>query len=121
MVHNDVDITIGDDTYLAYPFIISLPPDRDDELPEVTLRIDNVDQLIIDQLQQTTTPPTVSLAIRVASQPETIEAGPFDFSLRDVTANVIEIIGTLGYEAILEEPYPGLYFTPKDFPGLFQQ
>lgn len=122
----DEELSIPEATFLPFPFVINLPDERDDELPEVTVRIDNVERTLIENLRSTPDKPTFRLLVfHVISEgtPDEsvgLEAGPFDFSLRDCTYNALEVVGTLTYEAILEEPFPGWTFSPDRFPGLFK-
>lgn len=108
-------------TYYAYPFSIQLPDEKEDRPPEVSIILDNVDKRLVDFLR---TPargsPTVTLTIVLESSPTTIEAGPFEFTLRSVEWNRLTIRGVLSYEQILDEPYPAGTFNPAEFPGLFQ-
>lgn len=118
--HNTENVTHDGETYYAFPFLIDLPADRDDELPRVTLTIDNTDRSIIPTLRTITTPPTVTMSVVLHGTPDVIEAGPYEFTLREMTYNAGSIQGFLSYEAILDEPFPGDEFIPPYFPGLFE-
>lgn len=50
---------------------------------------------------------------------DTVEVGPFDFKLKNVTYDSLAVEGDLMFENILDEPYPGDCFLPSTFPGLF--
>ena len=54
-----------------------------------------------------------------SSTPDTVEAVWYDFEMRNVTYNALEIEGTLTYENFLQEPYPAHHFTPSQFPEIF--
>lgn len=118
--HNTEAITHDGDSYLPFPFLIDLPADRDDELPRVTLTIDNVDRSIIPAFRAITSPPTVTMKVVLATSPDDVEAGPFEFSMREINYSAGSIQGFLSYEAILDEPFPGDSFTPSIFRGLFE-
>ena len=119
VVDNEEDITSNGDVYTAFPFQISLPPDSSDGGFSVRLTICNVDRTIIDEIRTLTRSPTITLSIILASDPDTIEAGPIEMTLGKVDWDALVIIGTLQTEDILNEPYPGEFFTPNLFPGLF--
>jgi len=106
-------------TYKPFPFLVSLPEERDDALARVRLTIDNVDRSIIAALRPLTSPPTVTLEVVLASSPDTLEAGPFDFTLRNVEYDALTITGDLMFEDVLNEPFPAGSFTPASYPGLF--
>lgn len=117
--HNSEDVISNGDTYIAFPFLIDMPADRDDEIPRVTLTIDNIDRSIIQALREITSEPSVEMSIVLAGTPDDIEAGPFPMTLREITYDVWQIQGYLSYEPILDEPFPGDAFTPNYFPGLY--
>lgn len=118
-VDNLQDVVSGGNTYTAFPFQLSLPDDQDDQLARVTLSIDNVDRQIVQAIRSLTSPPTIALKIVLASSPNTVEAGPFDFTLRETEYDALVVSGTLAFEDFLNEPYPVGSFTPNFFPGLF--
>jgi len=113
------NITHNSNEYLAAGFKIVLPQERDDRPPEVTLEVDNVDRRIVEGVRVATVAPTITLTVVLLSTPETIEAGPFDFTLRSVEWDSLTVRGRLVYEAILDEPYPAGTFSPTEFPALF--
>ena len=119
VVNNQVGIMSGGDLYAPFPFQVQLPDERDDTMSAVTLRIDNVDQQIVTALRQLTSAPTVDLSVVLASDPDTVEAGPFSFSLTQATYDANAVVATLAYEDVLREPIPGDRFTPTNFPGVF--
>lgn len=106
-------------TYLAFPFTIDFPPADPDQAPQVRLVVDNVDQSIIVGIRQLSSAPTISLSVVLSDTPDTIEAGPFNMTLRQAVYDSLTIEGTLNFEDILNEPYPGDAYTPANFPGLF--
>lgn len=118
-VNNTEDVVSGGDTYSAYPFAVTLQDERDDQPPEVVLGIDNVTRAITDAIRALTSAPTVTLSVVLASSPSTIEAGPIVTTLRDATYDHLQVMGTLGIEQVLVEPYPGGTFDPRNFPALF--
>lgn len=118
-VNDSADVTTGGHTYTAYPFSIELPEESGEQLPRVTLTIDNVSRAITDAILSLTTAPTITMSVVLASSPGTVEAGPFALTLRDITHTAFVVQGALGFERMLEEPYPSATFSPANFPGLF--
>ncbi|MDH3997702.1 MAG: DUF1833 domain-containing protein [Desulfuromonadales bacterium] len=119
VANNNEAIVSRGDNYVAYPFQINLPPDRDEQISQVTLSIDNVDRQIVQAVRSLGSSPSVSLEVILASDPNYVEAGPFDFSLKSVDYDALTVSGTLGFEDLLNEPFPGDTFSPAEFPGLF--
>ena len=105
--------------YTAYPFDIGLPTDAKDRPPEATLRLDNVDRMLIEAIDAVSTPPDVKLEVVLASDISTVEAGPFEFKMRALDYDVQEITAKLTYEIMLDEPSPGDTMGPNTFPGIF--
>jgi len=106
-------------TYLAWPFQVALPEEREDTVPTIQIVIDNIDRRIMAGIRSLPTAPTVLLEVVLASSPDTVEAGPFNFTLRGVDYDALTITGTLSPEDILNEPFPQYTYSPASFPGLF--
>jgi len=122
-VNAQKNITCLGQEYTAFPFEITLPADYDDQLPQVQISIDNIDQSIIAELRGIVGPPTISISV-VHAPDDTlvyndIEAGPFELSLRNIDYNEMTITGDLQSEDLLNEPYPGYFYTPQTTPGLW--
>jgi hypothetical protein len=122
-VNNYEDITHQGNVYTAFPFQIMIPADFDDQLPRVQLSIDNIDRSIIEELRGIVGPPTITVTVVLADDDslvyDTVEAGPFELALRNIDYNAMVITGDLQSEDILNEPYPGYFYTPANFPGLW--
>jgi hypothetical protein len=117
-VNNNEDIVSRGNTYAFFPFDIELPGEDADQPTKARLRIDNVSREIIKTIRSITTPPTVSIEVILASQPDTVEVGYYDMSMRDVDYDVQSISGELVFEPIFTEPVT-FTMTPGRFPGLF--
>lgn len=118
-VSNITSVTSRGNVYSAWPFEIALPGEFDDQLPVVQIRIDNVDRQIMEGIRALTSAPTITLEIVLASTPDTVEAGPFGFTLKAADYDALYIAGTLAFEDTLNEPWPRFIFTPTVAPGLF--
>lgn len=114
-----VDTTSNGETFVAYPFELSLPSNPETGISQAQLTIDNVSQDIIVSIRNITTPPSVVIQVVLASDPDTIEVEFSGFELRNVNYNALTISGILTIESFMSEPYPGGSFLPSTFPGLF--
>ena len=119
VVNDGVDLVRSAGTFLAYPFRIALPFDRDDELPRVVLSIDNVDRSIVLTVRSLSSPPSITLEAVLSDSPDTVEVSLPDFVLKSATYDKLTVEGELSFEDILNEPYPGGTFRPALFPGMF--
>ena len=119
-VNNTENVTSDGNVYTAFPVRVDVPPEASPtQLPLSTLIIDNVGQEIIEEIRSLTSPPTVTISIVLHSDPDTVEAGPWEFKLLNASNDFNIIQGSLGFEDILNELFPHGTFNPKDFPALF--
>lgn len=116
---DSVATTSDGDTYLPYPFAITLPPDDLDTMPLIELMIDNIDRSILTTLRGLTGPLDARIMIVLASDPDVVEVDLPDFILSQVTYNDKTIRGSISVNMFQDEPFPGDSFMPNTFPGLF--
>ena len=116
---NNADVVSRGNTFVAFPFDVALADERHDQAPELQLILDNVTREPLATLRALTTPPTVMLEVVSINAPDTVEISTPNVKLRNVRADARELTGTLSFEDLLEEPYPGYSFNPVDFPAAF--
>lgn len=114
-----VDTLSRGETFIAYPFELSLPDDDDSRVPRAKLAIDNVDRSIVLAVRSLSTAPVVLVEIVRASDPDTVEARFADFRLANVLYDAHLVQGDLSIEDFTTEPFPAHVFSPSLFPGLF--
>lgn len=114
-----VDTVSNGDTYVSFPFRISLPQESKDTIPSVQLEIDNVSREIVSTIRDIDSNPTLEMEIVLSSDTDTVIAGPFPFELRDVNYDALTVQGTLSNPALDETSFPTDSFDPANFPGLF--
>lgn len=114
-----VDVESRGETYVAYPFSLSLPDDEDNKSPRARLVIDNIDRQIVAVLRGLETAPSLTMEIVRAADPDTVEAAFEDFKLARVTYDSHVIEAELTIEDFTAEPYPAASFSPSLFPGIF--
>jgi hypothetical protein len=114
-----VDTISNGNTYTNYPFELNLPNETADELPTTTLRIDNVDRVLINAFRSISTPPTVNIKVVLASDPDTVEVDFSGFDMVNTTYDALTITGNLQFKSYMMEPFPGERFNPNEFPALF--
>jgi hypothetical protein len=119
VVNNTESVISGGITYLPFAFLIDLPDDNEGEITSARLTIDNVDRQIVEAVRSIQSKATVTWSVVLASSPNTVEAGPFEFDLRNVTYDKQTVSGELVYEDRLNLEVGRLRFTPIAFGGLF--
>lgn len=117
LANNTEDVISRGDTYTAFAFELSLPATAQES---VELTVDNVTRELVEEVRSIDTPLTITMEIVRAADPDTVEAGPFEYQSRSVEYDVQRMRFTLAYEPILQEPFPAYTYTPIDYPGLFQ-
>jgi hypothetical protein len=85
------------------------------------MSIDNIDTEILKAIRNLTGKrPSVRMEVVLASSPDTVEAGPFNFSILSINYNAASIQGTIGFEDdILNTAFPADTYTPTNSKGLF--
>ncbi len=121
LVQDVKPVVSNGNTYTAFPFEIILPDDGAEAPPRVKLAIDAVDQTIMTTIRSLPPgePPTITVSLVLASQPDIIEMAMTGMVLRTVTGDAQRIEG----ELLIDEEdllrFPEGSFTPFDFPGMF--
>jgi hypothetical protein len=115
-------LTSNGNVYTAFPFEVRLPADRDAGPAKVLLTIDNIDRSIAVALRSIppSSPPTVTIDLVIASQPDTIELSMPDLTLRTITGDALQIEGELRMDEEDLTEFPEGSFTPQVTPGLFR-
>ena len=119
VVNDKVPQVRGGNTYNPFAFSVDLPPEKDDQIGNAKLTIDAVDLSIIAAIRSITSPPSVAIALALASQPDTTEVDYGTYIWRNISYNSTTVSGDLVYDDILDINIPGLTFTPANVPGNF--
>lgn len=119
VVNNFTNVTSNGLEYIGFPFDIELPQDTEDALPQVQVTICNVDRQIVQAVRSLEGPPSMTLSVILASDPNAIQAGPYTLTLRECNYDSMAVTATIIPEDVLSEAYPGDFFTPAKFPGIF--
>ncbi len=116
------NITSNGNLYTAFPFEIRLAGDSDEGPAKITLSIDNIDRTMAAAIKgiPPSTPPSVTVEIVIASQPDTVEITLSNLKLKNVTGDAFRIDGELWMDEEDLLPFPEGSFTPPYFPGLFK-
>lgn len=119
VANNWQDVVSNGNTYVAFPFEVTLPDDVTDQMPRPTLKIDNVDLAITDAVRKMVGVATVQLSVVLSSTPDTVEFGPFAMKLRKVEYDAQTVTGELAFDELWGEPFPGDTIGPNLYPSLF--
>lgn len=116
---NEEEIESDGETFVPYAFELAWPTDHENRPPLARLRIGNVDRVIVQTLRALDSPPTVTVQLVRAADPDLVEAELPEFELFQADYDVVVVEGELGLESFLNEPCPHQRFTASSHPGLF--
>jgi len=119
VVNNTESVTSNGETFVGFPFEITLPDNKDGAPPRAQLAIDNVSREIAQALRTMTSAATVQIQVIRAAAPDTVEIEWPYFTLRNVKWDAAKVTGDLTFEDFVTEPYPAGKFVPAYFPGLY--
>jgi len=116
VVNNAEELTRNGNVHLPYDFGITPPDEIKEQIPIVELRIANADQIILQSLVIQGDPIPLTLALALASTPDTDEIS-VDLKISAVTWTDQEIGGELTLDDAMLENYPGWNVTPGNHPS----
>lgn len=119
VVYNTQDITSNGQLYKAAMFGIALPSETGESPSTVRIIIDAVDQAFIALVESAVGKPEVTFSIVLASDPDTVEAGPMKFVLESALWSEQMIQGELRFEDTTSRQYPFHVYDPQTTPELF--
>jgi len=108
-----------EETYEYLPMSLVLPDDSQGVAPAIRLVFDNIARQAVPLLRSVSTPPTVTVEMVLASDPDTVEVSFAEFDLVDADYDALSVSVDLTVNALANEPYPSGTFTPGGFGGLF--
>jgi len=119
-VLNNEPLERAEGTFLPFSFSVDEPEDSDQLNPTMTIRIDNVDREIIRQLKEYPDIPVTRFETVLASAPDTVVHGPFEFSVRSAEADQLWVTIECGHEEdFLNQGFPKDSYGPINSPGLY--
>lgn len=119
LVNNNESITSGGNVYQPLAFKFTPPVEEDGTIKNSKITIDNVDRQLVLALRSISTFPLVSISIIRAASPDTIEAGPWNFELRNANYNAHDITGELVPDNPLRFNASQVAYRNIEFPGLY--
>lgn len=119
LVNNPEAVTSRGNVFSPFPFLVTPHREDGDSFSGATLQIDNVSRELIAEIRGLTSPADVVMELVIASEPDTVQRGPWRFVISRVSYDALVISAELGVELVLDEPYPGDRYDPAHFPGLY--
>lgn len=119
LVNNNQDVTSNGVVYLAYPFTLTLPLDTGDKIPQITLTIDNVDQLLTNAVRELELAPSIRVQLVTSAFPDLVEKDLDFLKLRNVSYDAMSITASLEVASVWARRYPSEIVDPVHYPSLF--
>lgn len=121
LVCNYTPVTRADGVYQPYAFNVPSPAQGEDGgVPETQISIDNTDVELQQILRGLHGKPQIFLFTALASSPDVIEEGPYNFDLTAVNGDKNQITGQLGYDpSVTNQNIPAQTYNPVTSPGIY--
>lgn len=122
LVADQVPLVRTAGTFEPFAFALNLPNEQEDSPPVVQMSIDNIDTEILKSIRNLPAGkrPDIKIEVVLASSPNVVEKGPYDFQFLSTDYDQASITGTIGFEDdILNTAIPGQSYTPTNSRGLF--
>jgi len=107
------------ETYIFIPFEFTLPEDRDDVPPRVSINISNANRDLIALLRSISSPLQVKVELVLASSLDDVEIELPVMQLSEITYDANGVQANLVIDGMQNEPFPSGAFDRTRFPGLF--
>jgi hypothetical protein len=113
LVNNTQDLSRSAGTFIAFPFSARLQPRSDDMDATAEIVADNVDQRIVAALRGLSHGATVTYEVVLASAPNDVQQGPFEFEIQSFSANISTVSLSISFAlGFLNEAFTKDYFAP---------
>ncbi len=119
VVNNNEPVISNGLKYEPYPFMLTLPLDTGDKIPNITLTIDNVDQMLVNAIRELEIAPTVRVQLVTSAFPDIVEKDLDFLKLRNVSYDAMTITGTLEVASVWARKFPSEQVDPTKYPALF--
>lgn len=118
LARNNENVISRGETYLGFPFDITVPNDEDGRIGNAQLTIENIDRTILSALGSLTSPPNVTLEVVLSEAPDVVDV-VYTFTWRLTRFDPMRITADLMFDDLLNQRYPQHDFSPSGFEGLF--
>ena len=119
VVNNNEQIVSNGETFEGYPFTLKLAPQGNAGTPTVELTIDNVDLRITEAIRELEDPPSVTLQMLWASDPDHIEMEIAFLRMVKAQYDAATVRASLQAVDVLSQASADTAYTPAEFPDLF--
>lgn len=119
-VSDYASVTSRGNVYTPLAFGARLPRDTDGPIQALII-LDNTDRTVVADIRSITTEASVTIEVIRRTDPNTVLRTYPYLQLRGAQIHGDQVHLELGSDPVDDESYPGLDFTPLDFPGGFDR
>ena len=119
LVNNTVDVASNGETYIAFPFEITLPGSTVEEIAPAEIILHDVVREVVPYLRSAQGDITVTVSVILADDPDHVEIGPMEMTLSEADWDQSTITVKLTVEDLLNSRYPPDIMDERTAPGLF--
>lgn len=109
-------------TFIAFNFDFTKPEVGPDNIPQITITMDNVDRSIVASIEKTIgTYEQIKVIYREFINTDLTAPQnnpPIEMSIMSITADVFKITATAGFPNLMNKKFPTIEYTVDQFPGL---
>ena len=114
---NSQAIVHNTNTYLPIAFQANIPKDSEGSNATATFTICNVDRTIMAAMRNLTGIPTMEYFIIRSDAPNTIEIGPWEYYLSNISFDAMAITFSLTYATYVDVNASRIKYNTTNFPG----
>lgn len=120
VVSDTIDVVSNGNTYVGFPFEISLPDDVDGQVGKASLSVDNVGREMTQWLEYSRGGKGAKCKVMqiLRSNPNLIEFSMV-FDLTNISVNMLKMNGTLEFQNVFNQSAVTKTFRPETQAGLF--
>jgi len=119
LVHNTQDIISGGNLYKAVKFKLLFPSGKLGSSNKATVELSNIDRQAVEVVRSSQNPLVLTSFLIRASEPDLIEQGPFEFTLRNTRWSASTLSAELYDDVDGNIAIPKIHYNSQDFPGLY--
>lgn len=118
-VNNTEDLISNGETFVAFPFRITLPADDGETQRSAQIEFDNVSLELLDEIRSVTSPMDLKVEMVLASDPDSIQITLENLKLRNINYDRQKIRATISMDDFLNSEVTSERYEPHNFPGLY--
>ena len=118
-VNNLEDVVSNGETFVAFPFNLTLPTDQGQRPQNVKLTVANIGRELVNVLRKSMSPPDVTIELVLSGDPDSIQKRIDFLTVASVSYNAETIEFTLATSSVFQRKTISATYHPSEFKSLF--